>query len=189
MDFTKDIDQCIAVLKNGKTMLYPTDTIWGLGCDATNEQAVQKIYSIKNRPPQKSFIVLCKDLSMAEQFIGEIDERLVNFAAKQHRAVTLIVKNTKFKLATSIHSTQQTIAFRIPDDDFCLQLIQAFGKPIVSSSANLSGAPSPGHFDEVSQELIQKVDYIVRFRQEEKGKNLASMVIGMQNDKVFIFRK
>lgn len=155
-----DIRKNIEILKEGGTVLYPTDTIWGLGCDATNENACQKIFDIKKRPEDKSCIILVESFNMLERYIPEFQEvcyDLVDFATKP---LTIIYPNAK-GLAPSILAKDGSIGVRITNDPICLKLIRGMRKPIVSTSANISGEQSPTCFDDISDSIKENVDTIV----------------------------
>ena len=168
----------VTVLEDGGTMLYPTDTIWGIGCDATNAVAVEKIYAIKQRDHSKSMLILCEDLAMVEHFVGRIGEDAAKLLLASDRPTTVIlpltipqeksldnIQNTKYKIqnsiATNLVALDGTIGVRIPRMDFCQQLLHELGRPVVSTSANFSGSPSPSSFAEIDDALKQRVDYCV----------------------------
>lgn len=158
------INQTVAALRAGKTILYPTDTIWGIGCDATNCEAVEKIYQIKERDHSKSMLVLALpeqiQLTAAWRENKELTRCL--YAPEQPTTVILPDAETVIEgIASNLAAYDQSIGVRIPQHDFCLRLLKAFGKPIVSTSANLSGHPSPTHFEEIEDELKQRIDYRV----------------------------
>lgn len=161
------IDQTIEVLKNGGTILYPTDTIWGLGCDATNEAACQKIMDLKNRPDDKSFILLVDGFSMLEKFVPDFHPVCYELADIAEKPLTIIYPSAK-GIAPSILANDGSVGIRITKDPSCLKLIRAIRKPIVSTSANLSGNPSPTCFDDVDPILKDGVDAILEERTSEK---------------------
>jgi L-threonylcarbamoyladenylate synthase len=145
-------------LKQEKTILYPTDTIWGIGCDATCEEAIQKIYTIKQRPTSKQFIVLFSSIDMLSEYLTEdID---LSFIGTETSPTTYIL-NQKLKLPSLLISEENTVAIRIPKNQFCIDIITELGKPIVSTSANVSGELSPINFESISDEIKNSVDYIV----------------------------
>lgn len=156
------LSKTIQALKNGQTLLYPTDTIWGLGCDATNAQAVAKIYQLKQRLDSKALIVLVKDLEMLEKYVVDIPTTVFAFLAKKMKPLTIIYPTAQH-LASNLIASDGSIAIRIPEHDFCQALLTAFDKPIVSTSANISGEPSPtSDFETVSQAIKDKVDCIAK---------------------------
>lgn len=146
--------------------MYPTDTIWGLGCDATNEEACRKILEIKNRPENKSFIVLVDSWHMLERYIPEFNEICYDLADLATRPMTIIYPGAK-DLAPSVLAADGSVGIRITKDPLCLKLIRGMRKPLVSTSANLSDQPSPKRFSEIDELIKKKVDFIVEERTEE----------------------
>ncbi len=176
----KEVNNCIATLKRGGTILYPTDTIWGIGCDATNHDAVNKIYSLKERDLSKSMLILVSDIRMAEQYLEDLPEIAMQLFEASDSPMTLILDGA-VNLADNLSAADGSIGLRIPDDPFCQLLLQNFRKPIVSTSANLSGQPSPGGFTDIDEIIKRKVDYIVNWRQDEPGANAPSSVIRIKS--------
>ena len=156
-----EIEKTIAVLKNGGLILYPTDTIWGIGCDATNTDAVKKIYSIKKRMESKALISLVANATQLKQLSSKIPKEGLN------ENPTTIIYNQVTGLANNLLAPNGSAGIRIAQDEFCKELIKVFGKPIVSTSANISGEHSPINFSEISEEIKNNVDYIVNLRQNE----------------------
>jgi len=181
MTFEEDIKECLNTLRQGGIILYPTDTIWGLGCDPTNSSAIEKIFKIKSRSESKSLIILVDGLSMIERYVKDIPEIVYELAEVSDTPLTIIYPKGK-NLAEGICSEDDSIAIRICHDEFCSELINRFRKPIVSTSANLSGKPSPGNFDEIEKTVIDKVDFVVKYRQNDRSKRLASPVIKVNLD-------
>ena len=147
-------------LKKGSVILSPTDTIWGLGCDATNVVAVNRIFAIKKRPLQKSFIILLDEAEKLPLYIDPIPIIAWDLIEQATRPTTFIYKNIK-NLPQKLIAPDGTIAIRIVQDEFCKKLINLLGKPLVSTSANITGTPTPLSFKDISQEIITKVDYVV----------------------------
>ncbi len=172
-DFEEDIASCIKTLLDGGTILYPTDTIWGIGCDAVNKKAIEKIYSIKKRDEAKNLILLVADKKMLLNYIEDPGEQFFDYLAKQKKPTTVIY-NPKNNIP---FLNDGTIAIRITDDEFCKALIHVFNKPIVSTSANTSGDPSPKNFSEISDKIKNGVDYIVQHRQNDFATSVASSII------------
>jgi L-threonylcarbamoyladenylate synthase len=143
-DYTNDIEKCLATLKSGGTILYPTDTIWGIGCDATNVAAVAKIYAIKKRDEKKSMIILLADENDIKNYAQEPDEKIKALFANTERPLTIIYPAAK-NLAANLINEDGTIAIRVVKDAFCEYVIKAFGQPIVSTSANISGEETAKH--------------------------------------------
>jgi L-threonylcarbamoyladenylate synthase len=187
-DYTNDIEKCLATLKNGGTILYPTDTIWGIGCDATNAAAVAKIYAIKKRNEKKSMIILLAHESDIKNYAKEPDEKIKNFIANTERPLTIIYPAAK-NLANNLINEDGTIAIRVVKDAFCEYLIKSLGKPIVSTSANISGEETAKHFGEISTEIKTNVDYIVEQRQKERGSAAASKIVKWDGDNIIVIRE
>jgi L-threonylcarbamoyladenylate synthase len=189
MNFDEDIRQCIKVLREGGVILYPTDTIWGLGCDATNQAAVEKIYMIKERHESKSLIILVNCDTMLERYIREMPSAAAQILEVTDTPVTIIYPFCR-NLAPAVIAEDGSAGIRIPDDDFCSELITRFRKPVVSTSANKSGTSTPSFFDEISEDIISSADYVVRYRQEDRQKRSASPVIKVEvNGVIKIIRK
>jgi L-threonylcarbamoyladenylate synthase len=177
------------VLSDGGVILYPTDTIWGLGCDATNPEAVERIYKIKQRHDTKRMLVLIDTETRLQQYIKEVPEIAWELLDVADRPLTLIYPGAK-NLAPNLIGEKGTVGIRIPKDDFCQQLIGRFKKPIVSTSANISGEPNPENFDSISDEIIQSVDYVVRWRQDDlRSANASSIITVGLGGEIKILRK
>jgi L-threonylcarbamoyladenylate synthase len=161
------IEQTIETLQAGGTILYPTDTIWGLGCDATNEAACQKIIELKNRSDNKSFIVLVDGFPMLEKYVPEFHSVCYDLADLADKPLTIIYPNAK-GLAQSVLAENGSVGIRITKDPICLKLIRSIRKPIVSTSANLSGTPNPSTFSEIAKEIKTNVDTVLEERTNEK---------------------
>ena len=175
-----EINTTIKVLKNGGIILYPTDTVWGIGCDAQNSDAIKKIYALKQRAETKSMICLVSNLTMLKRYINEIPEAAVSILKTALRPTTIIYNNPKF-LAENIIAEDNTIAIRIPNEDFCQQLLKAYDGAIVSTSANISGLPTPQCFNEISEDIIKGVDYVVNLHKEKTNTN-PSKIIKVNSD-------
>lgn len=187
--YAEDIKECLIALKNGGVILYPTDTIWGLGCDATNPAAVEKIFRIKSRNEGKSLIILVDGEQMMERYAKDIPEITFELTSVSDSPLTIILPAGK-NLAEGVCSNDGSVGMRICHDDFCRELIGRFRKPIVSTSANLSQKPSPENFDEIHNSIIDAVDYVVKYRQDDRRKNSASPIIKLeQNGTIKIIRK
>jgi L-threonylcarbamoyladenylate synthase len=162
-----DIKSIVDQLKTGKTLLYPTDTIWGLGCDATNEAACQKIINLKRRSAEKSFIILVDSFQMVEKYIPNFPEVCYDLVDLAERPLTIIYPNAE-KLAPSILSEDGSVGIRITKDLLCLKLIRGLRGPLVSTSANISNMPFPKNFSEIDPEIKSKVDLIAEERTNEQ---------------------
>jgi len=156
-----ELNKALSTLKTGGIILYPTDTIWGLGCDATNAEAVSKIYSIKKRENSNALISLVADKNQLQE------HTTVSIQQAENSLPTTIIYQQVCGLTSNLLGENKSAAIRIVQDDFCKQLIQLFGKAIVSTSANISGNQSPKQFSEISNEIKKNVDYIVNLRQNE----------------------
>jgi L-threonylcarbamoyladenylate synthase len=186
-NFTYNLIQCVEVLKSGGLILYPTDTIWGIGCDATDEIAVEKIYELKKRPGEKAMIVLMADEKEIEKYVEHPDHRIFEYLRRATKPTTVIYQNAK-NLATNLIGQDGTVAIRICKDEFCKRLIRDFGKPIVSTSANISGASSPRTFRHVSELIKNGVDYTVTYRQDDEQEAQPSSVIKWENGQITVIR-
>ncbi|MFP5078778.1 L-threonylcarbamoyladenylate synthase [Pedobacter sp. JCM 36344] len=160
-----EIEKALNTLKSGGVILYPTDTVWGLGCDATNEEAVAKVNSIKGRASDKSFIILLDNDSKIQSYITEVPDVAYDLIEYAENPLTIIFSGAK-NLAKSVINADGTVGVRVVKHDFCQQLLQRFRKPITSTSANISGDPTPQIFDEISDKIKDAVDYIVDWEQE-----------------------
>lgn len=184
----KEIEETLKVLSSGGTILYPTDTIWGLGCDASNIEAINKIRKIKNRPNDKSFILLVSDDHMLEKYVNDIPNVSWDIIDMSDKPVTIIY-DKPYNLPEDIIAEDNTIAIRITNDPFCKALIRKLKKPLVSTSANISGQVSPKNFHEISNEIKNSVDYIVNWRQDDTKNAKASSIIKIKtNGEVKIIR-
>ncbi|MCO4815223.1 MAG: threonylcarbamoyl-AMP synthase [Flavobacteriales bacterium] len=183
-----DIRKNVEILKEGGTALYPTDTIWGIGCDATNEEACQKILKIKNRPEDKSFIILVDNFNMLERFIPEFQEVCYDLVDLATKPLTIIYPNAK-GLAPSILAKDGSIGIRITEDPICLKLIRGMRKPIVSTSANISGEKSPTCFDDVSDIIKENVDTIVEANLHREMNQPSQIIKVGLNGSVELIRK
>jgi len=181
VDFASEVEQALTALGNGQVILYPTDTIWGLGCDATAEEAVKKIYRIKQRDDSKSLIVLVADERDILQYVSAPDLAVFDFIAAQSRPTTVIFDGA-INLPEALIAEDGSIAVRIVQDEFCRHLVRRLRKPIVSTSANISGQPSPRFFDEISKEVKASVDHVVQWRQDDQTPSQPSQIIRWHND-------
>jgi len=183
-DFEDDIKNSLKILRDGGVILYPTDTVWGLGCDATSQKAVEKIFSIKERSESKSLIILVDSEAMLERYVKEIPAVASEITGLSDTAVTIIYPEAR-NLAPGVASEDGSVGIRIAMDDFCKSLIGRFRKPLVSTSANLSGEPSPGYFGEIPETIKDAVDYVVMYKRDDRRKHKASPVIKVEKNGVF----
>jgi len=187
--FRDDIKKCLEVLNNGGVILYPTDTIWGLGCDATNEDAVKKIFDIKKRAESKSMLVLMDNINLLERYVDKAPEVAYDLIELTEKPLTIIYSGAK-NLASGLIAQDGSVGIRFTSEPFTSQLIQRFRKPIVSTSANISGMRSPANFDEIDEEIINDVDYTVTYRQTDKTSASPSSIIKLgETGEVKIIRK
>jgi len=180
----QEVNNAYEVLSKGGIILYPTDTIWGLGCDATNEKAVAKIYEIKKRIESKSMIILLENINRIYSYVDDVPDIAFDLIEAAVNPITIIYPGAK-NLAQNLLSEDKSIGIRIPQDEFCLQLLKKFRKPIVSTSANISGEKSALNFSEIKLEISEKVDYIVKWRQNETKNGKASSIIKLEKGNVF----
>ena len=176
-----DIKKALEVLKGGGIILYPTDTIWGIGCDATNVDAVKRVYEIKQREDSKSMLVLMENPNRISSYVDDVPEIALDLLEVTNKPTTIIYSGAK-NLANNLINSDGSIGIRITDERFTQQLIQRFKKPIVSTSANISGDAPAQNFMEISQDIIDSVDYVVEYRQEEMIKAQASSIIKIGSD-------
>ena len=186
-DFNNDIDQCLEVLRKGGIILYPTDTIWGLGCDATNAFAVENLIQIKGKPAGKGLIVLLASERDILRYVADPDPEVFNYLANTNKPTTVIY-NQGLNVADEILNEDGSIAIRLVKEDFCRHLLKRFKKPIVSTSANIHGQPSPQNFEDVSSVIKSLVNYIVNIRQNDKEIILPSSLIKWNNGKAIVVR-
>lgn len=183
----KEISNAVQVLTDGGLLLYPTDTVWGIGCDATNVEAVNKLFKLKNRNDRKALICLAADARMLSNYVKEIPEVAFDIFEVSEEPITIVYDDAR-NLAENLIAQDKSIAIRIPNDDFCFQLIRRFGKPIVSTSANLSGQPTPKSFKEITSHILKGVDYVVNLHREKIFTKPSSIIKLSANGKVKIIR-
>ncbi|WP_432710268.1 L-threonylcarbamoyladenylate synthase [Pedobacter sp.] len=181
-----EIDKALAVLKSGGVILYPTDTVWGLGCDATDEKAVARINEIKGRPADKSFIILLDTDSKLQSYVTEIPDVAYDLIEFAENPLTIIFSGAK-NLAKNVINADGSVGIRVVKHEFCTPLIQRFRKPITSTSANFSGQPSPSIFDEIDPDLVAAVDYVVDWEQESRVQKKPSTIMKLSPSGQFSF--
>ncbi len=187
VDFEKDIEQCLEVLRNGGLILYPTDTVWGIGCDASNAAAVEKIYKLKKRPDEKAMIVLVADESDILRHVAAPDLQVFGYLQQTNKPTTVIYDGA-IGFADNLVAANGSIAIRICNDIFCRHLIKRFRKPVVSTSANISGESVARIFSEIKNHIKQGVDYIVNHRQTDATIAEPSSLIKWNNGKAEVIR-
>lgn len=188
MDINTEVHNAFEVIKNGGIILYPTDTVWGIGCDATNEDAIKKIFALKQRAESKSMIVLVNGERMMHQVFNEIPEvawQILDFAEKP---TTLILDKPK-NVAKNLISEDNSLAVRMVNEPFCYKLMERMKKPLVSTSANISGMFTPKSFKEISPEIIKGVDYVVNLHHDKVCKNPSTIIKLGLDSQVKVIRK
>ena len=185
----EDIKKALEVLRAGGTILYPTDTIWGIGCDATNKDAVEKVCRIKKREESKSMIVLIENENFLNRYVKEVPDVAWDLIDTNDKPMTIVYDGVR-GLAPNVIAEDGSAGIRITKDEFCKKLIYKFGKPIISTSANISDEPAPNNFTEISENILKEVDYVVNWRQNEFTKAHPSSIIQVKlNGEIKIIRK
>ena len=176
-------------MRNGGIILYPTDTIWGIGCDATNEEAVKKIFALKQRDDSKSMLLLLDNPVKLQHYVADIPEIAWDLIELTDKPLTIIYEGAR-NLAPALIASDGTVGIRITDELFSRELCKQYRKPIVSTSANISGTPSPSRFSHISREIKEGVDYVVTHRQKEQVDAKSSSIIRLsRNGSIQIIRK
>jgi L-threonylcarbamoyladenylate synthase len=184
-----DIKKAVEVLKSGGVILYPTDTIWGIGCDATNPEAVARIYQIKQREDSKSMLVLMENPALLERYVNDVPEIAWDLVEISTTPLTVIYPGAK-NIAANLIAEDGSIGIRFTKEKFTTKLLQQFRRPIVSTSANISGQKSPAFFDEISEEIKSQVDYMVEYRQDDINPAQPSSIIKLwPGGRIDIIRK
>lgn len=186
--FDIEVEKALDELRRGGVILYPTDTIWGIGCDATNEQAVERIYQIKQRNQSKSMILLVAAEKDILQYVAAPDPGVFDFIEEQERPTTIIFEHA-IGLPENVVAADGSVAIRMVRDEFCRHLIKRLRKPLVSTSANISSQPAPKNFSEISEEIKNSVDHVVQWRQEERSETPPSRIIKWSNGKPEVIRE
>ena len=179
-----DITQCVNTLNNGGLILYPTDTVWGIGCDATNAEAVKRVYQLKQRDDNKALIVLMDSTDHLDHYVVDVPviaRELIDVAVKP---LTIIYEGA-YNLAPNLLGEEDSVGIRIPNDQFCHELCARFGKPIVSTSANVSGEPTAKTFADISPAIVNGVDYVVEYRRSDTTPHHPSNIILLSRDGTF----
>lgn len=187
-DFTHDIEQCLLVLHAGGIILFPTDTIWGLGCDATDPLAVEKLFALKRRPPEKGLVLLLPDERDLLQYVAAPDPAVFDYIEQANRPTSIVFDNV-LGLADNAIAPNGSAAIRIVKEDFCRHLLKRFRKPITATSANYSGQSTPARFSDIDLSLVASVDYAVQYRREENNTAAPSTMVKWTNDGPVIIRE
>lgn len=177
----EDLDLALNTLENGKVILYPTDTVWGLGCDATNAKAVERISQIKHRPENKSMIILVSNFIMLQEYVENVPFQAVDLMDEAESPLTVIYPHA-INIAQNLLAADGSIGIRIPNDEFCRTLISNFGRPIVSTSANFSGQPASSNFSQIDKQIINAADYTVKYRQDDNRQAQPSNIVKVNID-------
>lgn len=180
MNQADEINNALIVLKKGGLILYPTDTVWGIGCDATNADAVEKVFRLKNRSDKKSLICLVSDFKMLNEYVENVPEVAYDIL-KYAKKPTTIIYDDPIRVAENIIAEDNSLAIRVPKDDFCKNLIKKLRRPLVSTSANVSGEKTPQSFKEIDPVILEGVDYVVNLHHEKKS-GKPSAIIKLKND-------
>ena len=181
VDYSNDIRKCVEVLQSGGIIVYPTDTVWGIGCDATNEAAVEKVFQLKQRPPQKSMIILLADARDILQYVAAPPPDIIAMVEGFDTPTTVIYDHV-LGLAANAIAEDDSMGIRVTTDPFCKALIKRFRKPIISTSANISGRPTPAIFGQIEDEILSGADYVVQFRQDDRTVRSSSRIVRMDDD-------
>ena len=181
-----DVNQALETLKNGGLILYPTDTIWGIGCDATNPEAIEKVFALKGRDKSKSMLILLHNDNQLASYVREIPDVAYELIEATDRPMTVIYSGAK-NLAENAIAEDGSIGIRVVDHPFCQQLLQRFRKPIISTSANISGEASASNFEEISEKIKNGVDYVVKFGQQDLSKGKPSIIMKLDPSGKFEF--
>lgn len=184
----EEINKALQVLKTGGLILYPTDTIWGIGCDASNSEAVKKIYQLKQLEDSKALICLVADDRMLQKYVKKVPEVALNIIDITDKPTTIIYDDAQ-NLAENLIASDKTSAIRIPDDEFCYQLCRKLNGAVVSTSANISGTSVPKSFKEIASEVLKGVDYVVNLQREKICNKPSSIIKLSNNGLVKIIRK
>lgn len=177
----QEVNDALEVIKRGGLILYPTDTVWGIGCDASNPAAIEKVYQLKQRHESKALICLVSDFKMLNQFVEEVPEvayDILKYAVKP----TTIIYDKPIRVAANLVPEDNTLAIRVVKNDFCKELIRKFRRPIVSTSANISGEPTPANYSEISEAIKNGVDHIVDVQRNDKRASTPSAIIKLSGD-------
>lgn len=182
----EEINKALKIVQDGGIILYPTDTIWGIGCDASNVAAVNRIYSLKQRDEAKSMIILLDTVNKLQGYVQEVPEIAYELMEFAEHPLTLILSKAK-NVAPNLIAADGSIGIRVVKHDFCENLIQRLRKPLVSTSANISGQPAPKSFSKISPEIIDGVDYVVELEQSDYTEKRASTIMKLETDGRFTF--
>jgi L-threonylcarbamoyladenylate synthase len=179
-----DIAQCLKVLNAGGLILYPTDTVWGIGCDATNAEAVKRVYQLKQRDDSKALIVLIDSAEHLDHYVVDVPEIALELIDVAVKPLTIIYEGA-YNLASNVLGDEDSVGIRIPNDEFCHRLCERYGKPIVSTSANVSGHSTARTFAEIDPSIVEGVDYAVQYRRNDDSRRQPSNIILLSRNGTF----
>lgn len=182
-----EINKSCIILQEKKVLLYPTDTVWGIGCDATSQEAVAKVFKLKQRSESKSLVILVDSFEMLQKYIPKVSQAVLELLSKTTNPTTIIYDNP-VGLAKNVVAADNTVAIRIVQHEFCQQLIHQFGKPIVSTSANISGKPTPKSFPEIEPSILDSVDYVVNLHRVAVNEKSSTILKVSENGEIMVLR-
>jgi L-threonylcarbamoyladenylate synthase len=184
--FQNEIDNCLSFIRSGKIILYPTDTVWGIGCDALNESVVDKIFEIKQRPRQKSLIILLSDVSELSNYTDQLTDFMLQQIISFTTPTTVVLSEAQ-NLPRNVINEDGSVAIRITKDPFCKSIIDALGRPVISTSANISGADTPAIFKQIAAEIVEAVDYVTTYRQGDETITTPSRIVRFEQDGTIVY--
>lgn len=185
----EQVEKALEVLKKGGIILYPTDTVWGIGCDATNAEAVDKVYKLKKSNDKKSMLVLVDKIDNVARYVGRVPDVAWELLEVAEKPLTLILPNG-CGVAENLIPEEGTIGVRVPKHDFCQKLLRRLGRPLVSTSANVSGQPTPLTYSDISKDVVSGVDFVVDYRCEGNPTRAASSIIKLgESGQISIIRE
>ena len=184
----QEVRNCIEVIKKGGIILYPTDTVWGIGCDATNADAVDRIYQLKKREESKALICLVSNFKMLEQYVEEVPEMAYDIL-KYAKKPTTVIYDKPIRIAENLVGEDDSLGIRVVRDTFCSELIKKMKRPLVSTSANVSGQPTPQSFDQITPQILKGVDYVVNLQRSKKSPRPSAIIKLSNSGQVKVIRK
>lgn len=184
----QELKNSLKILQTKEILLYPTDTVWGIGCDATSEEAVAKVFEIKQRSESKSLVILVDGFDMLQKYIPEVPKAVLALLSKTTIPTTIIYENP-VGLAKNVVAADNSVAIRMVQNEFCRELIHLFGKPMVSTSANISGNPTPKSFDEIEKSILDSVDYVVNLQRDEVNEKSSTILKVNEKGEITVLRK
>ncbi|MBK9015609.1 MAG: Sua5/YciO/YrdC/YwlC family protein [Saprospiraceae bacterium] len=180
------LEPILNTLQNGGLILFPTDTIWGIGCDATNPLAVARLRQLRELPIEQPLTLLAPSIEKLKNYVEFVHPRVETLLIFHHRPLTIVYEQAR-NLAPQAAAADGSIAFRVPRDNFCLELLEEFGKPIVATAACIGTSPHPKHFGEISSAVIEGIDLVVKYRQMDKDMAEPSVIARIGEDEELVF--